>query len=82
MDDTELVVSPEKLDFFLDFFDLTFDDQDYIVEDTPEQKRVMAKDGEPIQRDDIGYVAPDDNGDPIFIRDNFSKITEHLSDRR
>lgn len=80
-DNPEIVFEPEKLDFIIEMNDFTFDNEDYVVEDTPEQPRVMATDGEPIKRHDIGYLDHDNDVGINFVRNDFSEIVSCLSDR-
>lgn len=76
----EVVFDHDKMDFFIEMYGYTFDDSDYVVYDTPDQDRVLATDGEPISRYDIGYLGHSETDGIEFVRDDISQIISHIRD--
>jgi hypothetical protein len=79
---TGMTVAPSKLDSMFTLLGdaLGFDDENYLI-DTETGERVMATDGDPVTRNDIGYLGPADDGSIDIVRDDTSQIVAYLSDR-
>lgn len=80
-DNTELVVSEDRLESFLPLLGLEVTDDNRIRDiETGEIK--TTEDGEELTTDEIGYLGHDDEeGGVVLVEDDFPSIVDHLSDR-
>jgi hypothetical protein len=66
------------VEFVLDAFDNTVDDEGYIVkEDTGE--RVLTPKGNPLAPEDLGGIA---KGSEIYIEDNYVSVLEYVKSKQ
>lgn len=42
---------------------------------------VESTDGDPIPLDKLGGIIPDDDGNPVLVRDDFASLAEHVKER-
>ena len=74
---SELTFDDSAVEFVLDAFDNTVDEEGYIVkEDTGE--RILTPDGTPLTPEELGGIA---KGSEIYVEDNYVSVLEYVKSR-
>lgn len=68
-------VDGEGIEQLFKEFDLTTNSDGFMVD--KDGNTVTATDGEPIQKNNIGFSGKED-GEPVFVRDNIDAINQYL----